>query len=62
MSRMTVRRLEKGESYVEFRFDGPFASMRTTESVKRVDMSKDDALDRIANLDADHWDEVDAPY
>lgn len=55
-----ARRFEKGESYVQFNFDGEFCRMRSTESVKRVDMTKNDVLDRIANLEADRWVEVDA--
>jgi hypothetical protein len=55
-----ARRFEKGESYVQFDFSGEFCRMRNTESVKRVDMTKDAALDRIANLEADRWIEVNA--
>jgi hypothetical protein len=56
---VTVRRFERGESYVQFTFDGAFCKMRNT-LLARLEMSKDDALDRIANLLADRWVEVDA--
>jgi hypothetical protein len=56
---VTVRRFERGESYVQFAFDGAFCKMRNTR-LERDEMSKTDALDRIANLEADGWVEVDA--
>jgi hypothetical protein len=54
-----ARRFEKGESYVEFRFEGAYAEMRNT-LLERDEMTRSKALDRIANLEADHWIEVDA--
>lgn len=54
-----VRRIENTESYAQFAFDGEFAKMRTTAMIKPVDMTKNDALDRIANLLAGGWVEVD---
>jgi hypothetical protein len=54
-----ARRFEKGDSYVQFDFTGEFCRMRTTESVKRVDMTKGAALDRIASLESDGWVETD---
>jgi hypothetical protein len=56
---VNVRRFEKGESYVQFTFDGAYAKMRNT-LLARQEMSRTDALDRIANLLADRWVEVDA--
>jgi hypothetical protein len=55
----SARRFEKGESYVEFRFDGNAVKMRNTETIGRVDMNRTAALDRIATLEATGWDEVD---
>jgi hypothetical protein len=54
----TARRFEKGESYVEFRFDGNAVKMRNT-LLERVDMNRTAALDRIATLEATGWVEVD---
>jgi hypothetical protein len=54
----TTRRFEKGESYVEFRFDGAYAKMRNT-LLDREEMTRSKALDRIATLEATGWVEVD---
>jgi hypothetical protein len=54
----TARRFEKGESYVEFRFDGNAVKMRNTLG-DRDDMNRTAALDRIATLEATGWVEVD---
>jgi hypothetical protein len=54
----TARRFEKGESYVEFRFDGNAVKMRNT-LLERTDMNRTAALDRIATLEATGWVEVD---
>jgi hypothetical protein len=54
----TARRFEKGESYVEFRFDGNAVKMRNT-LLEQVEMNKTAALDRIATLEATGWVEVD---
>ncbi len=56
---VNVRRLEKGEGYIQFTFDGPFAKWRNT-LLERGECGESDALDRIANLAADGWLEVDA--
>jgi hypothetical protein len=56
---VTVRRFERGESYVQFTFDGAYAKMRNT-LLERDEMTRSKALDRIANLEADGWVEVDA--
>jgi hypothetical protein len=56
---VTVRRFERGESYVQFTFEGAYAKMRNT-LLERDEMTRSDALDRIANLEADGWVEVDA--
>ena len=56
---VTVRRFERGESYVQFTFDGPFAKWRNTR-LERGELTRTDALDRIANLEADGWVETDA--
>jgi hypothetical protein len=54
----TARRFEKGESYVEFRFDGNAVKMRNSLG-ERDDMNRTAALDRIATLEATGWVEVD---
>jgi hypothetical protein len=54
----TARRFEKGESYVEFRFDGNAVKMRNTLG-DRDDMNRTAALDRSATLEATGWVEVD---
>jgi hypothetical protein len=56
---VTVRRFERGESYVQFTFEGAYAKMRNT-LLERDEMTRSKALDRIANLEADGWVEVDA--
>lgn len=58
LSMNNARRFEKGESYVQFNFDGEFCRMRNT-LLQKADMTKDAALGRIANLEADGWVEVD---
>lgn len=55
----TTRRFEKGEGYVQFSFDGNYAKMRNT-LLETAEMSKDAALDRIANLEQAGWVETDA--
>lgn len=55
----TTRRFEKGESYVQFVFSGAYASMRNT-LLETDEMTRSEALDRIARLEADGWIEVDA--
>lgn len=54
----SARRFEKGESYVQFNFDGNAVKMRNT-LLERVDMNRTAALDRIATLEATGWVEVD---
>lgn len=56
---VNVRRFEKGDSYIQFTFDGPFAKWRNT-LLERGELTRTDALDRIANLEAAGWVEVDA--
>lgn len=56
---VTVRRFEKGESYVQFTFDGGCAKMRNT-LLERAEMTRTAALDSIARLEADGWLEADA--
>lgn len=56
---VTVRRFEKGESYIQFTFEGAYARSRNT-LLERDEMTRSKALDRIANLTADGWVEVDA--
>lgn len=53
-----ARRFEKGDNYVQFDFSGAFAKMRNT-LLQTADMTEDAALDRIANLLAGEWVEVD---
>jgi hypothetical protein len=53
-----ARRFEKGESYVQFSFDGNAVKMRNTLG-DRDDMNRTAALDRIATLEATGWVEVD---
>lgn len=55
----TTRRFEKGESYIQFSFDGACAKMRNT-LLETGEMSKDAALDRIASLEPAGWVETDA--
>lgn len=55
---VNVRRFEKGESYVQFVFDGAYAKMRNT-LLERDEMTRSKALDHIANLEADGWVETD---
>ena len=54
----TTRRFERGESYTQFVFEGAYAKMRNT-LLERAEMTRTEALDRIANLERDGWDEVD---
>jgi hypothetical protein len=54
----SARRFEKGESYVEFRFDGNAVKMRNS-LCERDEMNRTAALDRIATLEATGWAEVD---
>lgn len=54
----TTRRFERGESYTEFKFEGAYAKMRNT-LLERDEMTRTAALDRIANLEATGWVEVD---
>jgi hypothetical protein len=56
---VTVRRFERGESYVQFTFDGNYVTWRNT-LLERGELDRADALDRIANLGADGWVETDA--
>jgi hypothetical protein len=56
---VTVRRFERSESYVEFKFEGAYARMRNT-LLERAEMTRTAALDSIATLQADGWVEVDA--
>lgn len=56
---VTLRRFERGESYVQFTFEGAYAKMRNT-LLERDEMTRSVALDRIANLEADGWLEADA--
>lgn len=56
---VTVRRFEKGESYIQFTFDGAYAKSRNT-LLERDEMTRTEALDRIARLESDGWLEADA--
>lgn len=54
----TARRFEKGESYIQFVFEGAYAKSRNT-LLERDEMTRTAALDRIATLEATGWVEVD---
>lgn len=54
----TTRRFERGESYTQFVFEGAYAKMRNT-LLERDEMTRTEALDRIARLEAAGWVETD---
>lgn len=58
-SKINVRRFEKGDSYVQFTFEGAYCKMRNT-LLGRAEMTRTVALDSIARLEADGWVETDA--